>query len=779
MNSWKNLLPSTSSGTNKTFSRTFAVLLFFGSLGGCGGGAESLEGLGNLNPPATDSDGDGVANPIASNEVNVRVDATSGMTAATVTQNIFYWLTPAPAMALDAGEAVSASIKVQQLDFSGDVINSGAVISNSDYFVSSNGDGTYTIIFDNGIPDRIDLVISATLSNGTVMRRGLPNLADGVVLNAGTEYAVQKFFTSFENQSDLDDLLPCSTSGCEDQSEVHLVNWLALNKAVLDFETTIPDTSDLDDAVELLNSDPLIASYVDQFIESIKETKVDSIDDQSISPAMANRSGNYNAVMFSLGMNQGLPDKDAAEQTVVFANRTSDVRTNTSGDVVSYTYPKVVVSSNILGVTGNVLIEQIPWYRNSLNHRNDDTFDNSTASRDDEINKQEGTVLTYLSPKGHFDMARLQTQVVTDEGSSSPTGWLNNPFFTRYYSTKAGNDDDETSEGIASAFISDGLVLRLSENSSGEYERVESLERPSTFGWLYAVKTTETDDFSIDLLDFNDYAVVSLTQTLSATTPAITVQASIDQWTISGDEAQLTQPTLGGGDPEIFNTYTTGRNVDLTANVVATTTGATDSLAIEALSSKVKITDDDIYKGRLSVGDWTGASDPLGNVMAFRTNTESGSQGIAHAIKLSSSSVNLANSTYVLYGNTFMATDAESVFSNYNMSTLAFNASSVATLTLKELRVTQTIGSAELSTPTDNSAAYVDQPTASKTANANPDYQNLIKLDFADPTGGATPFILEGFIASEGNILILLVRYGEQLGLFYAFKEQSLTSTSD
>ncbi|WP_026180291.1 hypothetical protein [Hahella ganghwensis] len=765
----------------------FLAVLFSLSLSGCGGGEESLDGLGTHQPPSGDDDG--VEDPVASNEINLKVEATSGMSSATTAQRLFNLLTPNKAYAIDAGDSVNADIKVRHLSRDGEVLFDN-VITEGDYFVVDNENGTYTIVFDNSIPDRIDLAIIATLSNGTVLRRGLPNSAEGIVINAATEYAVQQFFSSFDNQSELDALLPCTTSGCEDQSDIHMLNWLALNNAVMDFEITIPDSYDLDEAVALLDSNTLVKDYVDQFIETIKEDKVESIEDTTIAPALSNRSGNYHSILFAMGLNQGLPDEsDADNKTIVFSNQTSDVLTNTESDVTSYIYPKIVVSTSILNFNP-VMIEQIPWSRNSLTQLSDNTFDISSTIIDTETNRQEGSVFTYLSPRGHFDMARLQTQVVTQESSASPTGWLNNPFFTRYYTTKAANDDDETSEGIASAYISDGLVFRLSEDTGGDYQREETLEKSHTFGWFYSLKMTDSDDFSLDTLDDASYGVIHLTQSLQTTQP-VDLNAGIEQWEVNGNEVVVTQPTLGGSDPEIFNTYGTGRNTDLTANTVSLVAANDGSYSLSALASPSNINASaDNFKGRIQLdnwassgddrGDWVGASDPLGNVLVLRTDSETSGQGIAHAVRISDANISLANNRYYLYGNSFRATDTETVLSNYNLSTLEFdNDGDTATLSVKELRVTQTINDPELSDISNNTSDYTVQPTASPASNTNPDYRNLLKLDFADPTGGTDNFILEGFIASEGKVLILRLRYGENLGILYGFLEQELTASSD
>ncbi|OZG70518.1 hypothetical protein BTA51_25635 [Hahella sp. CCB-MM4] len=761
--------------------------MFSLALTGCGGGEESLDGLGTFGSPSTNN-GNGVDDPVASNEINLRVEATTGMRSATVSQRLFDFMTPAKAFAIDAGSSVSADIKVRHLSRDGEVLYDG-VIDEGDYFIVDNENGTYTIVFDgSSIPNRMDLAIIATLSNGTVLRRGLPNTAEGIVINAATEYAVQQFYSSFSSQSELDNLLSC-TSGCDGQSETHMLNWLALNNAVMDFEITIPDDYDLDEAIDLLDSNSLVQDYVDQFIDTIKETKVESIDNSTIAKALSNRSGNYNSVLFAMGLNQGLPDEsDADNKTVVFSNQTSDVLTNTASDVTSYIYPKIVISTSILSFNP-VLIEQVPWSRTSLTQLSDNTFDTSSTIIDTETNRQEGTVFTFLSPKGHFDMARLQTQTITQETSASPTGWLNNPFFTRYYSTKSADADTETSEGIASAYISDGLVFRLSENSNGKYDREETLEKSHTFGWLYSLKMTDSDDFDIETLDEADYGVVSLTQKLETTNP-MELRAGIEQWSVNGSTLQVTQPTLGGGDPEIFKTYETGRNSDLSANAVSIVATNDGSYNLSAIASPSNInTGSDKFTGRVQLnnwnsagddrGDWTGASDPLGNILVLRTNSEESGQGIAHAVKISKTNVSLAGNRYYLFGNSFQSTDMETVLSNFNLSTLEFDSSSNATLTVKELKVAQTIGDQILSETTNNSAAYTTQPTTSPASNTNPDYRNLLKLEFSDPTGGADNFILEGFVGSEGKVLVLLMRYGQHLGLLYGFLEQELTASSE
>ncbi|ABC31965.1 hypothetical protein HCH_05291 [Hahella chejuensis KCTC 2396] len=763
------------------------LLLLASVLSACGGGDESLDGAGGytppkndnkVDPPAGDASGETPPDPIDARQVNVAVLATPGMQEATVAQKILNAFLPASAYAISAGDKVAANLSVQQLDYRGNVI-SGGVISSNDYSVNRSSDGSYTITFDGSIPQRIDLVIAAELSNGSVIRTGLPNANKGILITAASEYAVRDFFSSLSSQAELDGMMPCNDGGdsCGSQAAARMLNWAALMNGVQDFEVTLPDNADLEETMAFLGDNELFDDFVDQFIATIRETKIDGATSTSIAPVLENRAGLYNSVLFAAGLNQGLPN---GSPTVVFSNRIATIKTNTSAEVTTYSYPIASFTATVLGIINNIIVEQVPWERHSLTQVSDDVFNPGAQAEEDDINAHVGSTLTYLSPSGFFDMARLQTQFITREDSVSPTGWLTNPFYTRLYTTKSTNDDSTSSPSMASAYLSDGFAIELAAKSTGGYSRELTLEKLNTFGWLF--HSRQSSDFSTSVIDGGDYGVISLRQKLD-TDPVMSVTGTIHHWQATSSNIAQTQPAPVAGDPDIYHTYQMSRSADGSASGVGVSTETPESLALERLPT-IKYNNDDKayetqYTGRIKAGAATGVSDPSGNVLSFNIDSETEGQGIIHAVRLSDTDINYTGASYVLYGNSFGISAGATVFGNHNLSTLTFDDASVATLHLNERRVTQTIGSQTLSDIENHDGDYSLTPQASPAANTGAD-RNLLKLDFTDPqpAGGET-LTMEGFAASGGNLLVLLVRYGDRIGLVYGFKQQALTANSD
>ncbi|MBK8970235.1 MAG: hypothetical protein IPM37_02265 [Hahellaceae bacterium] len=766
-------------------------LLTFLTLGGCGWFTNSAvdqagdqpNSIGGARDQINDEDGElpnpNPPTPTNPKEIRFFVEATDGMQSASTAQLIWNLLTPGQAWAMDAGDTVSsARISVRQLDYQGNLIN-GDGVSNSDYSVILNEDNSFSVIFSDALPDRLDLVVVAQLSNGKILRHALPPNNQSFRISVGSEYAVRAFFNSLSSSQELTNLTVCENddTDCANQVQLRHTNWVAMMAALQDFEITIPDNYSLEEALELMGSRLDVRDYTEQFIATIKETKLNVVQGEGIAPVMDARDGTYNSVYFALGMNQGVANSDT---TAVFSRRSAETLPATSGDVTNYIYPNFVFSPTILGVINNLLVETLPFTRNSLELVSPNNYVAGPVPEAADINKFVGTSISYLNSAGLMDLARLQVQSLTRTNSDAPLGWLTNPHFTRLYTARSA-ESAFNSDSLATAFWSTGQLLELEKNGSN-YDRVQKLEDLNTFGWIFhSLASEDSDPFSAIGLDGNTYTVISLANQLNESL-SLNWTSSIDYWSIDGSTVVSQQPLPtdpeNSGGADIFSTQILARSTtDLGEDLVESSTPENTPLTLEALPTLVynqtSKSHDQKYRGRLQVSDWVGMSDPLGNVLSFNLGN---GQGIAHAVRVSTQVPDIANATFTLYGNSVSVDDNNTYYHNHNTSTLSFNAG-VATLNLKEITVSADHLTSVVSAPTNTSESYIVQPTASIPALGA--IRNQIALNFADPQGGSTPFILEGAAASAGNLLILRVNYGNRVGLLYGFKTLSLTEDSN
>ncbi len=774
-------------------------LLVFTALAACGGGDDSLDGLGTFEPPDNQSpdgeDNQAPDNPADVNTIVVAVEATEAMLAPTLAQRVIDFLLPAKAYAeVEAGGRVLADITVEQVNYRGEPISNG-IITTGDYDVFYDSvERNYSIRFNGSIPSRLDLVIFAELDNDVILRRALPNTNVGIRVNIVTEHVVNRFFSEelFDSQADLDELINCveSDSDCQTQAQIHLTNWLSLNDSVLIYELEFTDSDDKADALAKLQANPLLEDYISRFMQASIEPKLPPLAGDTSSPVINNRVGKYNTVMLSLGLNQGRPESSSGNRTTVFSNRISKVKETLLGDIPSYTLPSVTLAGGGFSIFPDTLVELIPWQRHSMTQtgasrftlnngplESEITCSSAQLSSNNEISCIGGT-FPYLSSVGLYDSPRSRIQTITQAKGVAPNGWNTNPFFQQYYTVKGDNNSGFPSESLASAYLSNGRIYSLTPEDFSE--RLAVLEQVYTAGWVFSTKETEDstanedDGFELDTLNLENYGVIHFGQAF-ADEPLIAVQAGLSYWRFSDNEVDAT-----AGPENNLQTFQLQRSADLTTSGILNSPTAADSYLLDQLSNAISAEAADVYEGRISLTDnngdvWEGNSDPLGNILALVRDSELSGQSIAIAVK-SSSQPNLSNATYRITGNSFGLSSEATWLDNHNFSHLDFDAQGNAQLTLESRRISQQPGSSLLSDPAV--VQFPVQPIATP-AVAGKGIPNHLELSFSDPSGGEIPLNLEGFAASNDNLLILIMRYGEQLGLLFGYKEQNLTADSD
>lgn len=724
------------------------------------------------------------AKPADPRSVSFFVEATSGMQNATVTQQLLEWILPTSAYAvLDAGERISgATISVAQLDYQGEII-SGNVISPSDYSSVRNPDGSYTVTFSGSLPNRLDLVLVAELPNGVKLRHAVPTQNSSLRINAVTEYAVRRVYErfGFTAQSQLDAFVSCSTGDaeCENQNDQRVTNWLALMEGLQDFEIDLPDSLNLEELMTYLDNTLPVKQYVAEFARAIPEDKLTTSAGQSITPVMDARDGTYNSVYFGLGMNQGNPD--STRDNLIFSSQASVPLIQTGNERTTYLYPSFVFSPSILGVINNLLVETTPFERRTHTLVAPANYASGLLPTNDDIVQFVGSTISFLNTEGLMDLARIQFQVVLNREEPDPTGWLFNPHYNRVY-TMRNSTSSENSDSFASAFWRTGQILAL-EKSGSNFERRGRQETQNTFAWsMHSAAAPNNTSFALGTLDARRYAVISLQQRF-ATDPAIVWETSMDHWTINGTRIDESQPTpadtnnLGGSD--VFNTQSIGRSfTDSAIAFSSSQSGDTEIRELENLPN-LRLNSsggyDDLFKGRIGVDDWSGISDPLGNLLSF--TLENGS-GIAHAIAVSDDVPDLRNSTFYLQGNSISVDNTSTRIHNHNGSTLSVDGTGTFTLDLEEITLTGNHGTRAVDSLADTSAQYTVNPQTNL-ATLGTAIRNQVVLDFPDPTGGANNLVLEGMAASGGNLLVLRVRYGDRVGLLYGYRQLRLTKDSD
>ncbi|WP_369602542.1 hypothetical protein AAIA72_06195 [Hahella sp. SMD15-11] len=769
----------------------FSALL----LTACGGGSEAVDGARNISTGKTGS-GDTIEggtesnkpdSSINPNEVVVRVEATSGMTAR----------------ALSAGSATTApSISVVRLDREGN--EHADVVQGSDYSVRINSDNTYTITFPDGIPNRLDLVVKATFTDGsgTVLRRALPNSNQGILINAATEHAVRRFFSTrtFPDQSTFDALLPCGTleKDCHESNDPRPALWQGLNDAVTDFEISFEDSADLNTILSALDDNALFTRYEDQYFNAIKADIIKGNTLSEISQALEvptvlqNRGGTYNAVSFAL---EATAFTDDTPSTGV-GDRYGDPA-QLESDITTWQYPRVILSNLGIASIPTVLTEDVPILRDVLKESVGGSAELIVENSDSEHNSQfAGNTFMFLNTGGFWEFGRRQTQTITRKNDPIPQGWLQNPFFSHLYSAQA-------QKAMVGVMLANTQNYNLQYNADKKtYSRLNKARDIYTFGWdVYLRQSdedTETtdDDFTLARLDSGNgqakYGALYFEQTLSASSnPRAGYASGVEIWTsgpISGSSV-----TLSRSQPNAF--YTTislsrdsSHVVSGPASTVTTSPGnLTASLAETLIYDKDTQTNIDRPVGRLMLSDAVGAASPDGSLLAATDASDSSTRRFWVAVKLPASHTvkDFAGQTWELHGNFVLLDSGQHCFGQTDGATLTFDSSGLATLNWGEIRVCETANSGQLTAPVRETFTQTPSALPATEGAADTNVPQAFSLSLSDPAGGSDTFGLKGFVADQGvegsdkaDLMVLRLEYGNRLGLIFATRRQSLTPDS-
>lgn len=707
------------------------------------------------------------------------------------------------------GNLLSADIKVRQFMASGESFD-GFAVAESDYQVALGDNGRYTVAFEKAIPTRLDLWFEATLSDGTVLRRGLPSSDRNVEISPKTEYAVRDFLAAINgNSTRLNALIPCPTrdDNCQIQDDTILRYWRALFATTEEFDLGLSASLGLEASLAALGQQPVFSNTVDQLVTTIIADKVPNPSSaEDTNQKLLDRAGTYHSASFTMSLGQGMPG--TASPSAVFANTLDTiVAVSSTTAEAQLAYPQLTYTPAIV----SRITETIPFSRLSNTRRADGQYtlpvDPESQS---EINFLARGIPTVLRRDANFELTQLEVQDVVGEQSAAPTGYVSEPYSALLYSlrgnTSGGDERGESfSDSLASAFFQNAEFVELVDQSGSGLQRAQTLENVHAVTWNFHSKRTtfgnenvERRDFSLERVAEARFGFVSISE-LFGVDPAVSLFSSIELWRFNaaGNSVSVSRPDASaadnlGGHP-IFYTLRSALLSSDTPVPPAIIGESPATLDAALLFNRQLVTgldnvqrQEDIPRGRLRVGNLRGFSDAAGNILTFSMDDQATAEfggdigtgpfpvrgrGIGHAVRLTTEQPELANKRYRLAGHTLGFLPAVNRLSSFDDSILSFSADLTPTLTLVERFAEQVAGTVEVR-PFSGRTLGTVTATASPLA-AGP-VGNAVAMTFPDPTGGAEPVKLEGFVSADEALLILRMRYGDRIGLVYGFLERVL-----
>jgi len=803
----------------------FSILLLACGNAGIGGGESSADG----------SDGSSGTVPDDGTDVNrksvigLRIEVNDEMLASWKS-DVFNALTPKKAYALEGvTERNNLSIhriSVVSLDHNFEERPSSATPSPK---VDKRDEGGYKLRFNELYVEQIDLVIKVKFANDAVIYAPLYPLAsesESITVNVASHYVLKKLFDTLDTPEDLDALLPCAASDCPNQFLAKAKLLQQISKTAQEYEITIPSTSDIDDALTLLDRKVDFRTHIEAAVAEISRDtspiskgtpRAFAITDGSTLSRLTT-STQYNSLWFAISLNNLLPENENHE--VLIATETSIIVPESKLGNTLPIYPNYNQTTYLFDTRTELLTSDIPFTRTNLSIAQNTAFTLKEPNNDPDLINSFSSLLSdsYTSTEGFILNERIVEQAIPQ---AETVGWQFNPLFSNLYHANeyepddtTGTPDTETPDyGVSPTWLlgsnyNTGGSFELTKNND-KFERGSQIEDLNIFSWEIHGQETDTS-FSINQLNDKTYGVINYSLNLEDGSfinkeKILELFAETEQWNINGGTVSISQPSTH------YRSYTLKRDKDNAVqgvnevnNISATShsisTVKTNESSQEAPSGKEEI------QGLLTLDG--GAFAPIGHSTqdgkhlafvfqrGFGKDNEDRGRGITIATELRSQTATPRFSEegdrYKLLGNSFGITTAENSLKNLNNSILILtdenSGSNECHATLQESSSSLThtvgdeIGENTLSAPASNSLASITSTTCNLSGGE-------IEMIFTD--NNSKQLTLKGFVSPQdknevtssstvpGNVITLLWVQDDNLGLVFANRDQQLSPTFD
>src|SRR5690606_7356697 len=196
-----------------------------------------------------------------------------------------------------------------------------------------------------------------------------------------------------------------------------------------DFEISIPEEYDLEEAIDYLESHLDLRRFVEKSSKSVlAKTLGGQTSDGEIPDVLDSVVGNYNGVSYALELNQGLQQPE--QPTAILRNWSSSFSEVQTDSKITYQAPSLTVANMGFNIISSLLVGAVPSVHQTLALT--DSAPEITSSPEGERNliDQTNTYAGYTL-QGTYDYGLLQHQSLTGEkkASTETIGWLNNPYF--------------------------------------------------------------------------------------------------------------------------------------------------------------------------------------------------------------------------------------------------------------------------------------------------------------------------------------------------------------
>lgn len=630
--------------------------------------------------------------------------------------------------------------------------------------IQPEGENQTIITFDGGRPLGPNVIIEARYG-GEKIRSLAADSDQDVKINPFSEYLASETLGSY-SASEFEQIMDC-VNDSDSQLCLNKYVWGTLADQVHDFEIDIPDTRNVQQAVEFLGKRGDFANYVASMADY-------ALLGRESSGKISASSADYNSVLWIAELGQTFREPslvNSGQWGVRFAAEKTVSDINGTG----YFYPGMTLSTlDLFNIFVTLQASDIPYNRETLIHSDSNEFFERNGWKLNTHSSSPGAAT--LENDTRLLAGRSLFQSITGRAGSQTIGWTRNPYyldaFTAISADDANNvDSTDKPDRVIGGYFTAGKAIELTSENR-QLKRGATLE--NHYLSVLELNLLRSEDFDVVTLDNRNYNVVYLSAQMNECSAAacsnevMVIESGVGDWAVSG---QTITQTMNSRSVRRDN------NGNVTTQEPADNPGLRDdSWLLSERPSRVFSGGKQIQQslGRLSLDRESfsgpddqpevgiGATTPDGTLMAFNINTLTLGKGLLIAAE-KADTARPETGRFRLQGVGMAMANGSNRLAHFDNAVLTLSSTTNASLALKQLEVVH-----------DVSAETVSRPAAVEA-------DSSVALAYTGDTSGAAsftttdlslPLTLEGFFTADQDQFYLQVRQTTQndelLGLVLA-----------
>lgn len=647
-----------------------------------------------------------------------------------------------------------------------------------------------------------------------------------ITVNIFSHYALKKFFDTLEDEEALDQVLPCSTSTCNNQVLVKANLLAQIHETAQEYDITIPSDQTVAQSVEFLDTQAAFRTNIEAAVAEISRevSPIAKGTRREYSLGSIGRlqyTSQYNGLRFALSLNDVLPEDD--QNDIIIGSEISKIVDANELDNNLPIYPNFNQFSSFLDARKELLSSNLPFTRNALSISQSNTY---SIDKSSPINFLASLTQndTSASTEGFLLNARTIAQQIPVDNDLQNIGWQFDPFFSKLYKVNEYERDPDQSLPIdyidepntsvnptwlVGANYHGGASYNLTPNGNN-FIRGKKNEDLNIFSWEVHGQQTDTT-FDTNVINDKTYGVINYSLRLnneSLDDTIIELFGETEQWDIASNIVTISQPIAN----LFYRSHMRSREKDNTVNPLQNNLSRPNSVRdIDTIATL-----DDSGTANKGIITLDGSLAPIGHStqdgkhLAFVFEKGIGAdgqdrgRGITIATELDSTTQQFSNldddgTRYTLLGNTFAINETENSLRNVNNTILTLigtGGTCSAKLTSASILIKHTVGTESESNQNTLSTPLIESGKEHESSSCSLN-GNQIEIDFDaidDDSDNSVDsdhmfsqaLTLKGFItqqdddsASPGNLISFLWVQGDNLGLVFAARDQELSPTFD